>query len=67
MNVLIQPLHAFLYLIFVFSANAIAAEAPIVGIAFMFAMTQGERMVKRVFNIEGLTSIRGVDHFGRQG
>ena len=66
-NVLIQPLHAFLYLIFVFSANAIAAEAPIVGIAFMFAMTQGERMVKRVFNIEGLTSIRGVDHFGRQG
>ena len=66
-NVLIQPLHAILYLIFVFSANAIASEAPIVGIAFMFAMTQGERMVKRVFNIEGLTSIRGVDHFGRKG
>ena len=65
-NVLIQPLHALLYLIFVFSANAIAIEAPLVGIAFLYAMTQAERIIKRLFDIEGLTTIRGLDHFGKK-
>ncbi len=62
-NVLIQPLHALLYLIFVFSANSIALEAPLVGIAFLFAMTQAERVIKKLFDIEGLTTLRGLDHF----
>ena len=34
-NIMIQPLQAILYLIFVFSANEIAQKAPIVGVIFL--------------------------------
>ena len=69
MNVLIQPLHALLYMVFVMSANAIAIEAPLVGIVFMFAMTQGEKLVKRVLKVGGMT-MKGMEEIrlpGRKG
>lgn len=62
-NVLIQPLHALIYLVFMFTAGEIAKFAPIVGLAFMVAMGSVERMVKVIFDIGGMTSIRGVDKF----
>ncbi len=63
LNVLIQPLHALLYLIFIFSANAIAQESIIVAVALLFAMGQAERMVKVIFNMKGSASLRGIDKF----
>lgn len=63
LNVLIQPLHALLYLIFVFSANAIASQSTIVAVALLFAMGQAERMVKVIFNMKGSVSLRGIDKF----
>lgn len=57
MNILIQPLQAILYLIFVFSANAIAVEAPIVGIIFILSLTRAEKIVKTIFNMRGLVSM----------
>lgn len=62
-NVLIQPLHALIYLIFVLTANAIAATSPIVALAMLMAMGQVERMVKVIFDLRGLYSLRGVDKF----
>ena len=62
-NVLIQPLHALIYLIFVLTANAIAASSPIVALAMLLAMGQVERMVKVIFDLRGLVSLRGVDKF----
>ncbi len=69
MNVLIQPLHAFLYLVFVLSANAIATEAPLVGIVFMYAMVQGEKIVKRVLKVGGMTmkGLEGIHLPGKKG
>ncbi len=63
LNVLIQPLHALLYLIFVFSANAIASSSPIVALALLIAMGQAERMVKVIFDMKGSVTLRGVNKF----
>ena len=59
-NVLIQPLHALIYLVFVLTANNIAAESPIVALAFFMAMGTVEKMVKTVFNMKDLVSLRGL-------
>lgn len=62
-NVLIQPLHALIYLIFVLTANAIAEQSPVVAIAMFLAMGSVERMVKVVFDMRGITTLRGVNKF----
>lgn len=66
MNVLIQPLHALLYLIFVFSANEIATISPVVAVIFMLGIGSAERMVKVIFNMRGLVSLRGINKFRKQ-
>lgn len=62
-NVLIQPLHALIYLIFVLTANAIALESPLVAVALLMSMGTVERMVKVVFDMRGLSTLRGVNKF----
>lgn len=57
MNILIQPLQAILYLIFVFSANSIAANTPLVGIIFLLSLTRAEKIVKTIFNMRELVSL----------
>ena len=52
--VLIQPLHALIYLVFVFTANSIAARSPLVSLALLLSLTMVERMVKQVFNMKGI-------------
>lgn len=62
-NVLIQPLHALIYLVFVLTANIIAASSPLVALALLMAMGSVERMVKVVFDLGNLSSLRGVNKF----
>lgn len=57
-NILIQPLQAILYLVFVFSANEIAVKAPVVGIIFLLSLTRAEKIVKEIFNMRDLVSLR---------
>ncbi len=66
-NVLIQPLHALIYLVFMFTAGEIAKYAPIVGLAFMLAMGTVEKMVKVIFDMGGMVSLKGVDDFRKKG
>lgn len=66
-NVLIQPLHALIYMIFVLTANALAVESPLVGIMLLLALGSVERMVKIVFDMKGLTTLRGVNKFMKKG
>lgn len=66
-NVLIQPLHALIYLIFVLTANAIAASSPVIALAMLMSMGSVERMVKVVFDMRGLVSLRGVNKFLKKG
>lgn len=62
-NVLIQPLHALIYLIFVLTANTIAKQSPLVALVLLMSMGTVERMVKVVFDLKGLTTLRGVNKF----
>lgn len=62
-NVLIQPLHALIYLIFVLTANTIAKESPLVALVLLMSMGTVERMVKVIFDLRGLTTLRGVNKF----
>ena len=66
-NALIQPLHALIYLIFMFTAGEIAKYAPVVGLAFMLSLGSAERMVKVIFDMGKMTSLRGVDKFMKKG
>ena len=59
-NVLIQPLHAIIYLVFVLTANNIAIQSPLVGVAFFMAMGTVEKMVKVIFNMKGVESLKGI-------
>ena len=59
-NILIQPLHALLYLVFMYSAGEIAAAAPLFAVAFIMALARGEKIVKGIFNLRGLTSIHSM-------
>lgn len=62
-NILIQPLHALIYLIFVLTANTIAKQSPLVALVLLMSMGTVERMVKVVFDLRGLTTLRGVNKF----
>ena len=67
LNVFIQPLHAVIYLVFIFSANAIATSSPLLALALLFAMGQAERMVKVIFDMKGSVTLRGVNKFMKKG
>ena len=56
-NMLVQPLQAMIYLIFMFSANEIATTAPLVGIIFLLSLTRAERIIKTIFNMRNLSSM----------
>lgn len=66
-NMLVQPLQAFVYLIFVFSATEIAKAAPIVGIIFLFTLTRAEKIVRIIFNIKNLVSSKSMSLFNKKG
>ena len=56
-NMLIQPVQAMIYLIFMFSANEIATTAPLIGIVFLLSLTRAERIIKTIFNMRNLSSM----------
>ena len=62
-NALIQPLHALIYLIFLLTANAIAKQSPLVALVLLMSMGTVERMVKVVFDLKGLSTLRGINKF----
>ena len=64
-NVFIQPIHVIIFEIFVVVAGNIANVAPIIAIAFLFALARVEKIIKTVFNMRGLTSIHSIGHFLR--
>lgn len=67
MNVLIQPLHALIYMIFVLTANQIAAVSPLIALALLFSLGQVEKMVKVIFDMKGLVTLQGMDNLLKKG
>lgn len=59
-NVFIQPLHAMLYMVFMYSAGEIAKVAPIFAILFFMGLSRGEKIVKDMFKMRGMKSINSM-------
>lgn len=59
-NIYIQPIHAIMYIVFIASASEIAKAAPLLAIVFLGALSRGEKIVKNIFNIRGLSSINSL-------
>lgn len=59
-NIFIQPIHAMMYIVFIASASEIAKVAPLFAIIFLGALSRGEKIVKNIFNIRGLSSINSL-------
>ena len=47
-----QPLHALLYLVFMFMANNIAIRAPLLGILFLWALSRAEKIFSIILEID---------------
>lgn len=60
MEILIQPIHLIIYLIFIYSAGEIATEAPLIGIIFIIALDYSERIVKNAFKLRGGKGLREI-------
>ena len=48
---IMQPLHALLYLIFMFMLSEIALNAPLLGIIFLWMLLKAEKIIKVILNI----------------
>lgn len=70
-NISLQPIHAAIYLVFVFTAGEIAATAPFVAMVFLLVLGRLEKIVRDVFGITNATSIKNFDEefksFGKGG
>ena len=53
MEIFIQPIHLFIYIVFVYSAGEIAKLAPLVALMFFTALSNGEKIVRRAFKVSG--------------
>lgn len=60
MEILIQPIHLIIYLIFIYSVGEIATEAPLIGIIFIIALDYSERIVKNAFKLRGGKGLREI-------
>ena len=51
-NVFMQPVHALLYTIFIFSASEIALKAPLIAVVFFMGILKGEDIFNKLFNLQ---------------
>ena len=67
LNIMIQPIHAVIYLVIVVTANNIAISAPLVAIALLFSIGATEKMIKTVFHLEGSVTLRNLGDKFKEG
>ena len=60
-NIFIQPIHAFIYLVFMFTAGEIAKYSLLVATIFLYGMTKVEKLVLHLFNPRNVISLKPVD------
>ncbi len=53
--ILLQPIHLCIYVVFMFTASEISAQAPLVAIVFFAALSNGEKIIKSLFGLQGPT------------
>lgn len=58
-NVFVQPIHCFVYMVFMYMANNIAVRAPLVGVIFLMSLTRTEKIVKSLIAMSAV-SLKGI-------
>ena len=68
-NVIIQPIHAAIYIIFVFTAGKIAEKAPFVAMIFLLTLGRVENIIRNIFGITNSVSMRKIEtaKMGKKG
>ena len=65
-DIFIQPIHLIIYVVFIFSAGEIAKEAPILGVVFIIALDNAERIIRNALKIKG-KGLRDIKLFKGKG
>lgn len=60
LNILIQPLHAALYMVFMAMASNIVQTAPIVAVIFIGSLSRGEKVLKNIMMIRGSNTVENL-------
>lgn len=60
MEIFVQPMQLVIYIIFVYSASEIAKTAPIIGIIFIIALDNGEKIIRKALKIEGGPQLKDI-------
>lgn len=60
-NIIIQPIHALIYLIFIYTAGDIAKYSIFVALFFLLALTKVEKTILHLFNLRNVVSLKPVD------
>lgn len=58
LNVAIQPIHAAIYLVFIYSAGVIAEKSPFVAMLFLCALGRIEKIVRNIFGLTDSVSVK---------
>ncbi len=66
-NILIQPIHALIYLVFMYTAGEIAKQSILVAAVFLFSLTKVEKYILHLFNLKNVVSLRPVDEQRKGG
>lgn len=66
-NVLIQPIHAGIYIVFVFTAGTIAEKAPYVAMIFLLTLGKTEKILRTLFGMDKTVSSGNVDEQIKKG
>jgi len=67
LNVFIQPIHCFTYLVFMFIANDIFINSPIIGIIFLNALTKSEKIILSILGLSGVSLKQVGDEMNLKG
>lgn len=60
-NIFIQPIHALIYLVFMYTAGEIAKYSMLVALLFLLSLTKVEKVVLQLFNLRNVVSLRPVE------
>lgn len=66
-NVAIQPIHAAIYLVFVFTAGKIAAQSPLISMLFLLSLGRIENIVRNIFQITDSVTSANIDSARKGG
>ena len=66
MGILIQPLHAFIYMVFMIIASRIMTVAPVLSLLFIRYLEKSEKIVRNIFRLKEGIVTAGMNEAGNK-